>query len=139
VGLPGRGNPAPPKDNFTFFLTCGKIDASITLICWSPNFVKEIDDSHNQHQEVKEMKSKIFLSEMALAASLLLILAGGCASSSSSSMGQGPSAVGTANEMSPVAPSEARNVRKVGNQWLCEVNGHTMVYNDATGNWEPKP
>ncbi len=49
------------------------------------------------------------------------------------------SAVGTPNEMSPVAPSEARNVRKVGNQWLCEVSGQTMVYNDATGNWEPKP
>ena len=85
------------------------------------------------------MKSKIHLSEMALAASMLLILAGGCASSSSSSVGQPPSAVGTPNEMSPVAPAEARNMRKVGNQWLCEVSGRTMVYNNATGNWEPKP
>ncbi len=84
------------------------------------------------------MRSKTLISKMALAASLLLLLAGGCASSSSS-MGQPPSAVGTANEMSPVAPAEARNVRKVGNQWLCEVNGQTMVYNDASGNWGPKP
>jgi hypothetical protein len=106
-------------------------------------FVKGIVDSKNPAQEVKEMKSKIHLSEMALAASLLLILAGGCASSSSSAQSpmssQMRSAVGTPNEMSPVAPSEARNVRKVGNQWLCEVNGQTMVYNDATGNWGPKP
>ncbi|MGA8571549.1 MAG: hypothetical protein ACLP7A_12855 [Desulfobaccales bacterium] len=88
------------------------------------------------------MKSKILLSEMALAASMLLLLAGGCASSSSGEppmTSQMRGAVGTANEMSPVAPAEARNVRKVGNQWLCEVNGQTMVYNDASGNWEPKP
>ena len=107
-------------------------------------FVKEIVD-RNQGQEAKEMKSKIHLSGMALAASMLLILASGCASSSSSSSLEQPpmtshmkSAVGTPNELSPIAPAEARNVRKVGNQWMCDLNGEAMVYNDATGQWEPK-
>jgi hypothetical protein len=49
------------------------------------------------------------------------------------------SAVGTPNELSPVAPEEARKVRKVGNQWTCEINGQPMVYNDAASRWEPQP
>ena len=89
------------------------------------------------------MKSRIYLSGMAFAASMLLVLASGCASLSSSSSSpssfeQSPmtshmkSAVGTPDELSPIAPAEARNVRKVGNQWMCDLNGQVMVYNDAT-------
>ena len=48
------------------------------------------------------------------------------------------STVGTPDELSPLAPAEARNVRKVGNQWTCEVNGQPMVYNEAASLWEPK-
>jgi hypothetical protein len=48
------------------------------------------------------------------------------------------SAVGTPDELSPIAPAEARNVRKVGNQWMCDLNGQVMVYNSASGQWEPK-
>jgi hypothetical protein len=48
------------------------------------------------------------------------------------------STVGTPDELSPLAPAEARNVRKVGNQWTCEVNGQPMVYNEGTSSWEPK-
>jgi len=95
------------------------------------------------------MKSRIYLSGMAFAASMLLVLASGCASSSSpssspSSFEQSPmtshmkSAVGTPDELSPIAPAEARNVRKVGNQWMCDLNGQVMVYNSASGQWEPK-
>jgi hypothetical protein len=95
------------------------------------------------------MQIKIYLSVMALAASLLLILASGCASSSSSSPSvdqpqQSPmtdymrSRVGTPDELSPIAPAEARNVRKVGNQWLYDLNGQVWVYNDASARWEPQ-
>ena len=48
------------------------------------------------------------------------------------------STVGTPDELSPLAPAEARNVRKVGNQWICEINGQPMVYNEAASRWEPK-
>ena len=48
------------------------------------------------------------------------------------------STVGTPNELSPLAPAEARNVRKVGNQWTCEINGQPMVYNEAGSRWEPQ-
>ena len=48
------------------------------------------------------------------------------------------STVGTPDELSPLAPAEARNVRKVGNQWTCEVNGQPMVYNEGASRWEPK-
>ena len=98
------------------------------------------------------MQIKVHLSEMALAASMLFIVAGGCASSSSSSskaqssvlsIEQPPmtdymrSQIGTPNELSPIAPAEARNVRKVGNHWLCDLNSQVMVFNDASGKWEP--
>jgi hypothetical protein len=77
---------------------------------------------------------------LALIASVAMLTAG-CFSSSSS---EGPptsymrSQVGTSNELSPQAPGEAKNLRKVGNQWLCEVNGRTMVYNHASSCWEPQ-
>ena len=87
------------------------------------------------------MSLKISLSRMAVAALLLFIFAGGCASSSltqPSSTGYMQSAVGTPNELSPLAPPEGRNVRKVGNNWLCEVNGRTMVYDNAAACWQPQ-
>jgi hypothetical protein len=89
------------------------------------------------------MQMKIHLSGMAVAAALLMLLAGGCASSSTleqpAPTSQMKSAVGTPNELSPMAPPEARNVRKVGNQWMCDMNGQVMVYNGASEKWEPKP
>jgi hypothetical protein len=48
------------------------------------------------------------------------------------------SQVGTPDELSPLAPAEARNVHKEGSQWLCELNGQVMIYNDAASRWEPK-
>jgi len=45
---------------------------------------------------------------------------------------------GTPDELSPLAPAEARKVCKVGNQWTCEINGQPMVYNEAASRWEPK-
>ncbi len=89
------------------------------------------------------MQMKIHLSGMAVAAALLMLFAGGCASSSTleqpAPTSQMKSAVGTPNELSPMAPPEARNVRKVGNQWMCDINGQVMVYNGASEKWEPKP
>jgi hypothetical protein len=88
-----------------------------------------------------DFKSK--LSRMAVAASLLLGLTSGCASSEAP-LTQPPqtsymkSAVGTTDEMSPLAPPAAKNVRKVGNHWLCDVNGRVMVYNEAAASWEPQ-
>ena len=48
------------------------------------------------------------------------------------------STVGTPDELSPVAPVGGQNVRKVGNQWMCELNGRVMIYNDAASSWQPK-
>jgi hypothetical protein len=48
------------------------------------------------------------------------------------------STVGTPDELSPLAPAEAKKVCKVGNQWTCEINGQPMVYNEAASRWEPK-
>jgi len=85
----------------------------------------------------------INLSRMAVAASLLLILTSGCASSEAP-LTQPPktsymkSAVGTPDELSPLAPLEARNVRKVGKNWLCDLNGRVMIYNEAAARWEPQ-
>ena len=72
---------------------------------------------------------------------MIMILAGGCGSSSQS-LQQPPTtshmkgAVGTSDELSPMTPPEAKNVRKVGNQWQCEINGKEMRYNPATAQWE---
>ena len=90
------------------------------------------------------MQIKIYLSVMAVVASMSLALASGCASSSSPSLGQPQmtdymrSKVGTPDELSPIAPAEARNVRKVGNQWMYDLNGQVWVYNDASARWEPQ-
>jgi hypothetical protein len=101
------------------------------------------------------MPAKIHGAGMAVAAALLIVLGSGCASSPvtppSSSV---PSAavpvenapmtdymrsrVGTPEELSPLAPAEARNVRKHGNRWICDLHGQTMVFNDAASRWEPR-
>ena len=81
------------------------------------------------------------LAGMAVATSLLIMLASGCASSSTAQQpptGYMRSTVGTPNELSPMAPGQARNLRKVGDHWVCEVNGKTMVYNNAKSCWEPQ-
>ena len=101
------------------------------------------------------MQAKIHLSGMVMAAALLAILAGGCASAPAptpSSPGsksgiyveQVPitnymrSQEGTPNELSPLAPPQGRNVRKVGGHWLCEIDGQTVIFNSASSCWEPR-
>ncbi len=88
------------------------------------------------------MHMQIRLIGMILVTSLLLTLGLGCASSEPIKQPEPTSytrsTVGTADEMCPLVPGEARNVRKVGNQWLCDLHGQTMVYNDAAQRWEPK-
>ena len=100
------------------------------------------------------MQVKIYLSVMAAATFLLLLGASGCASSSSSLPSAAASAVeqpaqlpmtdymrskvGTPEELSPIAPAEARNVRKVGNQWLYDLNGQVWVYDAGAARWEPQ-
>jgi hypothetical protein len=108
------------------------------------------------------MQMKIHLASMAMAALLLLILGSGCASSPAappSSPAQPPSSQGqpsgtfvkqvpitsymrsqegTPNELSPLAPPEAKNIRKVGHHWVCEINGRALVFNRATSCWEPQ-
>ena len=99
------------------------------------------------------MQVKIYLSVMAAATSMLLLLASGCASSSSSFPSSSSSVeqpaqlpmtdymrskVGTPEELSPIAPAEARNVRKVGNQWLYDLNGQVWVYDAGAARWEPR-
>ncbi len=99
------------------------------------------------------MQTTINGAVIALAASLLIISTSGCASTpvapASSPAPAGAirleqpamtdymrSRVGTPDELSPLAPAEARNVHKVGNQWVCELNGQTMVFDGA--NWVPQ-
>ena len=87
------------------------------------------------------MQIKIHLPGMAVVASMLLLLASGCASSSQqleqpAMTSHMKSAVGTPDELSPLAPPEAKNIRKVGNQWMCDMNGQVMRYNAATSLWE---
>ncbi len=94
------------------------------------------------------MHTTIFGTVMALAASLLIISAGVCNSSSAPAgvirleqpamTDYMRSRVGTPDELSPLAPADARNVHKVGDQWVCEVNGQTMVYNSAAACWQPR-
>lgn len=88
------------------------------------------------------MQLKINLMGMAAVAALLLSLASGCASSQPLTQpaptSYMKSAVGTPDELSPLAPGEARNLRKVGKQWLCDLNGQVMVYNEAAARWEPQ-
>ncbi len=49
------------------------------------------------------------------------------------------STVGTPDELSPLVPAEATKVKKIGNQWTCEIKGQPMVYNEAAARWEPQP
>ena len=88
------------------------------------------------------MQGKAYLAGMAAAASLLIILGSGCGSSSAYKNPDVEATKqrtqGTADELSPLAPAEARKVRKVGNQWTCEINGQPMVFNEAASRWEPK-
>jgi hypothetical protein len=99
------------------------------------------------------MQTKINRDLMAVVALLIIVLSG-CASpapgppaaavpSAGIAIDQPPttdymrSRIGTPDELSPLAPPEAKNVRKVGEHWTCEVNGRTMIYNNATACWEP--
>jgi uncharacterized lipoprotein len=88
------------------------------------------------------MKGKAYLAGMTVAALLLVILGSGCASSSGYKNPDVEATKqrtqGTADELSPLAPLGGQNVRKVGNQWTCEQNGRTMIYNDAASCWQPK-
>ncbi len=88
------------------------------------------------------MQVKNHLAGMAVAALLLVILGSGCASSSGYKNPDVEATTqrtaGTADELSPLAPVGATNVKKVGNQWTCEQNGRTMIYNDAASCWQPK-
>jgi hypothetical protein len=92
-------------------------------------------------QEVEAMRVKIYPALMAGVAALLFI---GGNVFAAPPIEQPPrtsymqSKVGTPEELSPMAPPEAKKVCKVGNQWTCEINGQPMVYNEATSRWEPK-
>ncbi len=87
------------------------------------------------------MRIDRILSGLVIATLMFMFLASGC-SSSSQPLQQPPmtshmkSAVGTSDELSPMAPPEAKNIRKVGNQWQCEINGKEMRYNPASAQWE---
>jgi hypothetical protein len=87
------------------------------------------------------MRVKIYFTGMAGVVALLLMGGSGFAASE---IVQPPktsymqSTVGTPDELSPIAPAEAKKVCKVGNQWTCEINGQPMVYNEAASRWEPK-
>jgi len=87
------------------------------------------------------VRVKIQLAWMAVVVALLLNVGSGFAATQ---IEQPPktsymrNTVGTPDELSPLAPAEARKVRKVGNQWTCEINGQPMVYNEAATRWEPQ-
>jgi len=87
------------------------------------------------------MQVKIYLAWMAAVVAVLSMLGSGFAATEIVQPTQTPymrSTVGTPDELSPLAPAEARKVRKVGNQWTCEINGQPMVYNEAASRWEPQ-
>jgi hypothetical protein len=87
------------------------------------------------------MHVKIHFAWVAVVVALLIMLGTGLAAPPIEQIPMTPymqSTVGTPDELSPLAPAEARKVRKVGNQWTCEINGQPMVYNDAASRWEPK-
>ena len=96
------------------------------------------------------------LARIAVIALLLIFWGSGCASSGgeqASPKAQATSAgihveqvpitsymrsqVGTPNELSPLAPAQARNIRKVGGQWLCDLDGQVYVF-DGVSNWVPQ-
>jgi hypothetical protein len=88
------------------------------------------------------MKVRSYLAGMAVAAALLTFLVSGCGSSAPYKNpdveANTQRTKGTADELSPLAPLGGQNVRKVGNQWTCEQNGRTMIYNDDASCWQPK-
>ena len=87
------------------------------------------------------MHVRIHLAWMAGVGALLTLLGNGFAAPPIEQVPMTPymrSTVGTPDELSPLAPAEARKVCKVGNQWTCEINGQPMVYNEAASRWEPK-
>jgi len=84
---------------------------------------------------------KIHLAFLAVVVALLISLGSGFAAPQIEQTPMTPymrSAVGTPDELSPLAPAEARKVQKVGDHWTCEINGQPMVYNDAASRWEPQ-
>jgi hypothetical protein len=88
------------------------------------------------------MQGKNRIAGLAVVVSLSLLLGIGCASSSSYKNPDVEATkqrtAGTADELSPLAPVGATNVKRVGNQWTCEQNGRVMIYNDAASCWQPK-
>jgi hypothetical protein len=108
------------------------------------------------------MQVEIYPSRIAAVALMMIILGSGCTSApverrsafiqpSSSEVQQSGifvkqdpmtgymrSQEGTPNELSPIAPHGARNVRKAGNYWLCDMNGQTLVFNSTSSRWEPQ-
>jgi hypothetical protein len=92
-------------------------------------------------QEVEAMRVKIYLAWTVGAVALLLM---GGNVFAAPPIEQPPktsymqSKVGTPEELSPIAPAEAKKICKVGNQWTCEINGQPMVFNEAASRWEPK-
>ena len=87
------------------------------------------------------MHVKIHLALLGVVVALLISLGSGFAAPQIEQTPMTPymrSAVGTPDELSPLAPAEARKVQKVGDHWTCEINGQPMVYNDAASRWEPQ-
>ncbi len=101
------------------------------------------------------MRFNLHLAGMGLAVLLWILSGSGCASSPAAPAASGSpssglyvpqvpmtsymqSQVGTSNELSPLAPAAARNVRKAGNQWTCEIDGQTMIFNPGSSRWEPQ-
>ena len=82
------------------------------------------------------------LAGLAVAALLLLFLGSGCGTSSGYKNPDVEATkqrtAGTSDELSPMAPVGATNVKRVGNQWTCEQNGRVMIYDDASSGWQPR-
>ena len=88
------------------------------------------------------MHVKNRLAGLAVAALLLLFLGSGCGTSSGYKNPDVEATkqrtAGTSDELSPMAPVGATNVKRVGNQWTCEQNGRVMIYDDASSGWQPR-
>ncbi len=99
------------------------------------------------------MSIRTYQARLGPVALLALVLAGGLATAWAAPASPQPTAsgiyveqdpmtaymqsqVGTPNELSPIAPAEARNIRKVGGRWCCDLNGPARVFNGATSCWE---
>ena len=88
------------------------------------------------------MHVKNRLAGLAVAALLLLFLGSGCGTSSGYKNPDVEATkqrtAGTSDELSPMAPVGATNVKRVGNQRTCEQNGRVMIYDDAASCWQPR-